>query len=214
MQQSEPSSDAERPDENPYAPPRAELRPEVDKKTADEGESQRKEHLRRESCIRVTGLLCLIMAMIIILTFGFGTLSELRRIGSSGEEGIEPWMHRRWIARMTSVISLAVIGAVTSWGLFRLKNWGRWALTIVTTLPIPALFCGWLLLPRTANPAVEESPDLVGLIAMSVVSALSSLPSLFLVWSPKGRMVFSPGYRQTIRQTPELRPGCSGFCQR
>ena len=91
------------------------------------------------------------------------------------------------------------------------KELGRWALTIVTTLPIPALFCGWLLLPRTANPAVEESPDLVGLIAMSVVSALSSLPSLFLVWSPKGRMVFSPGYRQTIRQTPELRPGCSGF---
>jgi hypothetical protein len=31
------------------------------------------------------------------------------------------------------------------------------------------------------------------------------------MWSPKARIVFSPGYRETIRQTPNLRPGCSGF---
>jgi hypothetical protein len=211
MQPIKPSSDAERPDENPYAPPQAEPRPEADKKRAVQADSQRKEHLRRESCIRATGLLCLIIAVIVILTFGLGTLSELRRIGSSGEEGIEPWMHRRWIARMTSVISLAVIAAFTSWGLFRLRNWGRLALTIVTTLPVPAPLCGWLLLNRTANPGLEERPALKGLILLSAISALSSLPSLFLMWSPKGQMVFSPEYRETIRQTPDLRPGCSGL---
>lgn len=208
MQQSKPSSGAERLDDNPYAPPRAEIRPEVEKKTAKQAESQREAHIRRESCIRVTGLLCLIMAIMVILTFGLGTLSELRRID---EEGIEPWMYRRWIARMTSVISLAVVAAVTSWGLFRLRNWARWALTVVTTLPIPALLCGWLLSPRIAKPAIQESPDPLGLIFMAVVAALASLPSLFLMWSPKGRMVFSPGYPELIRQTSDLRPGCSGI---
>ncbi len=139
MRQSEPSRDGERPDENPYAPPRAEVRPEIDQKGTDQAASQRKEHLRRELCIRVTGLLCLIMAIIVILTFGLGTLWELRAADSAERGGVEPWMHERWIVRMTSVISLAAIAAVSSWGLFRLRNWGRWALTIVTMLPVP---CG------------------------------------------------------------------------
>jgi hypothetical protein len=30
------------------------------------------------------------------------------------------------------------------------------------------------------------------------------------MWSPKGNIVFSPEYRETIRQTPHLRSGCSG----
>jgi hypothetical protein len=30
----------------------------------------------------------------------------------------------------------------------------RWALTIVTTVPIPALVCGWLLLSLTPNPEI------------------------------------------------------------
>ena len=81
-------------------------------------------------------------------------------------------MYRRWVARMSCVISIAVIAFVTSWGLFRLRNWGRWALTIVTTLPLPVLVCVWLLLNRTANPEVEESIDPVGLTIVSVLSAL------------------------------------------
>jgi hypothetical protein len=210
MQQSKPSSDGERQDD-PYAPPRAETGQAIEEKETDQAATQRRKHLRRESCIRVTGQLCLIIAVIVFLTFGLGTLSELRRLGSSGEEAIEPWMHRRWVARMTSVISLALIAAVTSWGLFRLRNWGRWALTILTTLPVPALLCGWLLLPRAPKPGLEQSPDLGGLLLLWVMSTLSSVPSLFLMWSPKGRMVFSSGYRETIRQMPDLRPGCSGF---
>ena len=46
---------------------------------------------------------------------------------------------------------------------------------------------------------------------MSVVSALPYTLLLFLMWSPKGRMVFSHEYRETIRQTPHLRSGCSGI---
>ena len=121
------------------------------------------------------------------------------------------WMYRRWVARMISVISIAVLAFVTSWGLFRLRNWGRWALTIVTTLPVPALVCGWLLLNRTPSPGVQESLNPAGLITLSVMSALSGPLLLFLMWSPRGEMVFSPEYSETIRRTPGSRSGYSGI---
>jgi cytochrome bd-type quinol oxidase subunit 1 len=136
----------ERSDENPYAPPRAEISPTVVEKEPDDVGKQRTKHLRRESSIRVAGLRGLILAGFVVLTFGLGALSELYR---QEEEGIEPWMYRRWVARMICVTSIAVLAFVTSWGLFRLRNWGRWALTIVTTLPVPALVCGWLVLSFT-----------------------------------------------------------------
>ena len=65
---------------------------------------------------------------------------------------------------------------------------------IVTTLPVPAIVYGWLLLNRTENLGLEENLNSASLIALSVMSALSCPPLLFLMWSPKGRTVFSPGY--------------------
>jgi hypothetical protein len=47
--------------------------------------------------------------------------------------------------------------------------------------------------------------------AAKVMSALSSPLLLFLMWSPKGKTVFSTGYRETIRRTGHLRPGCWGI---
>jgi hypothetical protein len=210
MWHSQPYWEVDEPEESPYAPPRAEIKPEVDKKEPDQAEIQRKNHLLRESCVRITGLLCLILAIIVFLSFGFGTLSELLQRKAPGEPGIEPWMHRRWIARMTSVLALAVIAAVTSWGVFRLKNWGRWGLTAVTMLPVPPLIWGWLFLHRIAGRGFPETLEPKGLVALSVMSALSCPPLLFLLWSPKGKTVFSPEYRELIRQTPDLRPGCWG----
>ena len=202
MPQIKPSSRDEHQDDNPYSPPRTEIGPAVDERETDQVGNQRKKHLRRESCIRIAGLIGLILAGCTVLTFGFGTLYELYR---QDEERVEHWVFRRWVARMTCVISTAVIAFVTSWGLFRLRNWGRWALTIVTTLPLPVLVCAWLLLNRTANPEIEESIDPVGLSIVCVLSAFPSTFLLFLMWSPKGRTVFSPEYRETVRQTPHLR---------
>jgi len=207
MQQYKPSS-GERPDENPYAPPRTEISPPVVEKETDEVWNQRKKHLRRESFLRVGGLFGLILAGFVVLSFGFGTLSEILR---QEEEGIEPWMYRRWVARMICVISIAVVAFVTSWGLFRLRNWGRWALTIVTTLPVPLLVCGWLLLKLTANPGIQENLDPASLTVLSVISAFSCPFLLYLLWSSKGEMVFSPEYSEIIRRTPGSRAGCSGI---
>jgi hypothetical protein len=152
----------------------------------------------------------LILAVIVILTFGLGTLSELRKLDSPGE-ALEPWMYRRWIVRMTIVISLAVFAAVTSWGLFRLRNWGRWLLTVVATVPVPVLLGGWLLLNKTKSPELRETLESSGLVALSVMSALSCPLLLFLTWSSKSKYVFFPGYRDTIRRTSHLRPGYSGI---
>jgi hypothetical protein len=208
MPQIEPSSPAERPNENPYAPPREDRRASVSEIASDQLANLRTKHLRRESCIRIAGLIGLILAGSTILTFTLGALFELYR---QEEEGFELWMYQRWVARMICVISIAILAFVTSWGLFRLRNWGRWALTIVTTLPLPILVCAWLLLNRTASPEVQKSIDPVGLTIVSVISALPYTLLLFLMWSPKGRMVFSTEYRETIRQTPHLRSGCSGI---
>ncbi len=207
MPQNEPSLRDEPPDDNPYSAPRAEIKPPVEENASDEVASQRKKHLRRESCIRIAGLMGLILAASAVSTFGLGTLFELYR---DQDDDIAIWIYHRWIARMTCVLAIAVIALVTSWGLFRLRNWGRWALTMVTALPLPVLVCAWLLLNRTANPEVQDSVDSVGLTMVSVISALPYTLLLFLMWSPKGNMVFSPEYRETIRQTPHLRSGCSG----
>ncbi len=207
MPQIKPSSPAERPDENPYAPPREDRRASVSEIASDQVRDQRTKHLRRESCIRLSGLLGLILAGFVVLTFGGGSLFELYRQA----EGIELLSDRRWVARMIGVISIAVFAFVTSWGLFRLRNWGRWALTILTTLPIPAIFCAWLLLNRTVNPVNQENLETADMTVLLVMLALSSPLLLFLMWSPKGGMVFSPEYFETIRRTPGSRPGCSGI---
>ena len=120
-------------------------------------------------------------------------------------------MYRRWVARMIGVISIAILAFVTSWGLFRLRNWGRWALTIVTTLPVPALVCGWLLLSGAGNSGLQENLDQAGLTTLTMMSALSCPFLLFLLWSPRGNMVFSAEYSETIRRTSASRPGCSGI---
>jgi hypothetical protein len=203
--ESEPS---EQPNDNPYAAPKAEIRPlpEATGSVTDEGPKKR--HLRRETSLRVGGLFGLIVACLVILAFGLGILSEIRRFDSLSGEGGEPWLYQRWVVRMTGVMSLAVLAATSCWGLFRLRNWGRWTLTIVTVLPIPALLCGWFLLNRTTNPTLQATLNPGGLTALSVMSVPSCSLLLSLMWSPKGRTVFEFGYVKAIRKGPHERAGC------
>jgi hypothetical protein len=124
MQPTKLFADGERPDDDPYAPPRAGTNPEVDEKETDQVGNQRKEHLRRESCIRVAGILGLILAGYAVLTFVLVPLSELYDPESLGEEGIVPWMFQRWVARSICDILIAVLAFVTSWGLLIYETGG------------------------------------------------------------------------------------------
>ena len=112
---------------------------------------------------------------------------------------------------MTLFVFVAAVAAVTSWGLYRLQKWAQSALTIVATLPLPFLLYFWLSPYRGAESGVQVSIDQDSLNALSIVSALSCPPLLFLMWSPKGKTVFSPAYREIFRRTPGLGPGCWGF---
>jgi hypothetical protein len=149
------------------------------------------------------------MSCVVVLTFGLGTLSQLLEPDSLND--IPPWMYRRWVVRMTGVIALALVAAVTSWGMSRQRSWGRRALTVVTTLPIPVLLCGWLLLNHTDNPGLRRSLDPAGLTALSVLSVISCPLLLFLVRPITGRTGLPPGCRDKSRETPSARPGCGGI---
>jgi hypothetical protein len=210
MPETEPPNGDQQPEPNPYAPPQTDLGPAAAEWETDPDGDLRRTHLRREASIRVAGLFGSILAGLVAITFGLGTLSESFQT-SVGEKDLPPWMFWRWVARMICVISIAVIAFATNWGLFRLRNWGRWALAIGTTLPVPALVCGWVLATRTLNPELQESINTGRLTALSIMSALSCSVLLFFLWSPRGETVFSPEYGETIRRTPGARAGCSGI---
>ena len=74
-----------------------------------------------------------------------------------------------------------------------------------------AHLCGWLLLNRTTSPGLQENLNSAGLTALSVMSAISCPLLLFLMWSPRGEMVFSPEYLEIVRRTTGSRPGCLGI---
>ncbi len=64
---------------------------------------------------------------------------------------------------------------------------------------------------RSGDPALQESLDSVGSLALSVVSVLASVPQLFFLWSPRGKTIFSAGYREIIEETPDRRGGCLAY---
>jgi hypothetical protein len=211
MRKGKPSPAAERPDEDGHPAPGAQIGLPVVQLEFDDPASVRHEYLRRESCIRATGLLSLILAVVVILTFGLGSLYELQRQPLPGEGEIPPWMFERWVFRMTILIAVALVAAVTSWGIYGLKNWGRWALLVATALPPPALLCCSQLTHLAANQDFRKSNRAADTVTVSAVSAVPFALILLVMWTPRGKMIFSRAYCAAIRETPELRPGCTAM---
>jgi hypothetical protein len=210
MAHSDPSGGAERQADNPYAPPQAEIGPQVDERETVAGANQLARQPTREIAFRLGGLLGFILAIVVILAFGYGILARVRDANDFGGRGIELGMPQTWIV-LASVISLSTIATATSWGMFRLQNWARWALTIAATLSVPTLFCVGFLAHQTVKPGFRENFNYNAFTVFCVMSLLSCLMLLFLMWSPIRRTVFSPGYRNLARQMPNVRQGCFGL---
>jgi hypothetical protein len=187
---------------NPYAAPQADIRHAAQSEDVGAGSHGR---LRREAIVRLAGLLGLIAAVVLFLAFSLGTLSELQH--AVDDVG---WRFERWVVRMASVLALAALAIAIDWGLLGLRNWARLALTVVTLLPVPALALAWLLLGLTRHPRLAESVSAFGLTVVSVMSGLSCSVLLSVMWSPKGRTVFSPDYAETLDRKVRLGPGCLG----
>jgi hypothetical protein len=120
-------------------------------------------------------------------------------------------MHQRWIARMTCVLALAVIAAVMSWGLCRLRNWAKWLFTFAVALPTPLLLWSWIIASRLGKNAPPADLDPSGMVYMVLISILIASPVLYLMWSPRGAMVFSPERSESIARMRPNHLGCAGI---
>ncbi len=161
-QQGRRSEDEDRLDENPYAAPLADLgRMPHGQEPGDDDKDIRRRR-RRARILRLGGLIGLIKAVLVLLSFGLGTLSQLGGPNSLEAQGIEPWMQRRWVARMSSVLCLALVAAWACWGLYLLRVWARWLLTCVAVMPIPFLAGGWVLVVGGFEPGVPGGIDPTG----------------------------------------------------
>jgi hypothetical protein len=78
MSQSNPPADGDRRDDNPYAPPRIEIRPAVESQGTDESPCGISRQPRREIGLRIGGLFGFMIAIVIALGFCFGTLMRFR----------------------------------------------------------------------------------------------------------------------------------------
>ena len=196
-----PSGEAER---NPYASPEVGLEPAAPDGGRPGG------YYRREFLFRLGGILGLILAALVSLAFGLGTYSVYRKLVVL-EGGTFDWgLHREWLARMACVILACLVAAVTNWGLIRLRGWGRWALTLVVVVPLPVLSLGRIVLGLATGREFAEGLDPVGLAVIGAVVVLDWLTLLSLLWSPKGRAIFSAGHARTVRRETDERPGCLG----
>jgi hypothetical protein len=196
--------------ENPYAPPKAEIGLPDDRLAADWDETVRRRLSVRAAAIRVAGRTCFAIAGLVLLTFGGGTISQLVDADASGRDVIAPWMHRRWVARMACVLTLAAIAAVASWGLSYQRNWARWALALVAALPVPVLFWGWILL-ATAGKSENPAPlNPMGLASLTALWAVSSPGFLYLLWSRGSAAVFSEKNSDLIASLRSARAGFPG----
>jgi hypothetical protein len=67
-------------------------------------------------------------------------------------------------------------------GLRRLQPWARWTETVLMALQV-----------------------VIGLVQANPVGLIFEIYILYLMLSSKGKMVFSPGYREIIERTPHIR---------
>jgi hypothetical protein len=192
------------PEHNPYAPPRTDIRP-LAENAASESEDRRP--VGRETIIRIGGLIGLILAGLVFVVFGLGFLSEFKKIAVA-EGQIDPWKYRVYISRMASTISVCLLAAVTNWGLFRLRRWGRWALTCATVLPVPVMSLCYLMIRGLTRLEAGESIFPWRLAIITMGTSIYWIHILFLLWSPKGMAVFSRGYTDARRRGARKGAGC------
>src|SRR4051812_31830654 len=122
------------PDLDPYFVPESDGLKDDAKWAPPREEDIRRDLLPTEAAFRVAGTIGMVLGASVFVIFAVPVSGMLREAGEPG--GIllgEDWRWRRWVARMASVLTLAVVGAVTSWGLRRRRPWTRWSLIVLGT---------------------------------------------------------------------------------
>jgi hypothetical protein len=146
----------------------------------------------------MTGLLSLSLTAIAVLIMGYLTYDDLRH------DRIPLTVYSTSIV-FVALALLVVASAGTGWGLYRLRNWARWGLTILATLPPVSLIVCWILIYQVSDRPWDHAPPQWRLAWLIGLTLITCLPQLIVMWAPKSCVVFSKGYQFTIVQTPELR---------
>jgi hypothetical protein len=195
------------PDFDPYFVPEGHG-PKSGAKWVPTGEEDiRRDLLPTEAAFRVAGTVGMVLAASVFVIFAVPVSGILHGAGEPG--GIllgEGWLWRRWVARMASVLTLAVVAAVTGWGLRRRRPWARWALIVLAAVPLLALVAGLGLQAWGADPALRELGDVMTMPCVGVVVFPASIAACWAACSRRGRAVLGPHYEGLVARTPKLSP--------
>ena len=161
--------------ENPYQAPAS--AGEVPGLPPDGPESIRRAHLNHEASVRSIGTLCYLGAIL----WSLGTVSILSTLfatnGPSGDVASMAGQAGEALVGIIIAASLAILLFFGGRGLRKLTPWGR----------VVGIIIG-----------------VIGLVAIPIGTILS-IYILYLLLSKKGKMVFSPGYKEVMAATPEMK---------
>jgi hypothetical protein len=195
------------PDIDPFFVPGG-YAPKGDAKCSTPGdEGIRYDLLPTEAAFRVAGTAVMVLAAAIFVVSALPVSAMLRRAGEPGglllDEG---WLLRRWVARVATVLTLAVLASVMGWGLRRRHPWARWALIVLGAVPPLALVVGIWLRALGSHPALREFGEALTHPCVGLVIFASGLSALQAACSRRGRVVLSPHYDGLVARTPKLSP--------
>lgn len=165
------------------------------------------EHLPIETAFRVAGNAAMILGSLVFVLFGVPVSFMLNRGGEpDGILRAEDWLWNRWVARMASVLTVAVLGTVLGWGLKRRCPWSRWALLLVGAVPPATLIVCLVLRTVLAHPGLRSVIDPAAVLLASVFVFPASLAVCWMGLSRRGRAVYARSYNDLIARTPKVTP--------
>jgi hypothetical protein len=170
-------------------------------------EDVRRDLLPTVAAFRVAGTIVMVLGASVFVIFGVPVSGMLREAWEPG--GIlldEEWLWRRWVARMASVLTLALVATVMGWSLRRRRPWARWALIVLGAVPPLAMVAGLGLRAWSADPAMRELGDVMTIPCVGAVVFPASIAAYWAACSRRGRAVFGPHYEGVVARTPKLSP--------
>ncbi len=178
-------------EDNPYAPPEAQIGKSVPPGESDDlvqAEVIRRKYLNHEASVKSIGSLHYLGALFVVLVCGMFLFDGRFR---NRQPAMGPYQRAGAILYFGFLTALNVVMGI---GLTGLKPWARWTEVVLTTLSLlVALFL--------ASHPGAHSPIPGLLLLQAVIPAFI----LYLLLSQKGSMVFSPEYTAIIERTPHIR---------
>lgn len=148
-----------------------------------EAEWIRRRHLSHEASVKAIGSLAIFGAVVLGCLMLYGVAIALG-LADPSEDDLQEMEYVPLVygGGAAFFFIFGVTSAVVGIGLRRLRPWARWTETGVCVLG-----------------------SIVALLTINVLGLLFNIYILYLMLSAKGAMVFSPGYKNIIAQTPHIK---------